>query len=219
MKRLLMIGLVWWGGLTMARGQDGSFSKTVRPTDFSAAGLSKLSPEELARLDALVRDFKNGVLPATAAEIAATKSEASNTDLAEKLAAARREVVVAEQARAAAEAKAAKAEAAQAKEKEQEKKSELSLLARAKVLITPGTEIEYATVESRIAGDFKGWDGKTIFTMEDGARWQVANSGSYSTPPIASPKVKIAPATMGGFWLTIEGVKQRVRVVPLGGRK
>jgi hypothetical protein len=93
------------------------------------------------------------------------------------------------------------------------------LLAKAKVLLTPGTEVEYAAVESRIAGDFTGWEGRPIFTLENGQRWQIANGGSYSTPPIASPKVKIVPASLGGFWMTIEGVSQRVRVAPIGGGK
>lgn len=181
MKRWLVLGLIGCGGWGVACAEEASFSKTVRPGDFSAAGLAKLSPAELARLDALVRDFKRGVTTVAATAMPAPTS-----------------------ATAAAAT---------------EKKSESSLLARAKVLLTPGTEIEYTTVESRIAGDFRGWEGKTIFTLEDGARWQVANGGSYFTPPIASPKVKIVPATMGGFWMMIEGVNQRVRVVRLGGGK
>ena len=193
---------------------EENFSKAVRTEDFSAAGLSKLTPEELARLDALVRDFNSGSLAK------------ANDELAGKLAAAKRSAELAEQARVDAEAKAAKAEAtvkaqtesvaAAAKEK---LKSDGGLLAKAKVLLSPGTEVEYAAVESRIAGDFTGWEGRPIFTLENGQRWQIANGGSYSTPPIASPKVKIVPASLGGFWMTIEGVSQRVRVTPLGGGK
>src|SRR5581483_4421949 len=134
-----------------ARAADEPFSRALRPDDFSAAGLNKLSPEELARLDALVRDFKSGAL-----------TSAASAELAAKLAAAQREAAAAAQARADAEARATKAEAqaraatearSAATASAAEKKPETSLLARAKVLLTPGTQIEYTTVESRIVGE------------------------------------------------------------------
>jgi hypothetical protein len=188
MKRMLLIGCVWTAAMLAARGAEENFTKAVRAEDFSAAGLAKLSPDELARLDALVRDFKSGALLA-----------------------ARREAAAAEAARVAAEAKAAKVEAEAVKEKE--KKSEGGLLAKARVLLKPGTEVDYEATESRIVGNFTGWDGRPIFKLENGQRWQVANASRYYTPAIASPKVKITPAAMGGFWMSIDGVDQRVKVV------
>lgn len=225
MKQLLAIALVWVMSAGAVHAAEKSFSKAVQAEEFAAAGLGKLSPEELARLDVLVRAYKSGAVPAA-------------EGMADKLAAARREATEASQARAAAESRvaraeaemrAAKAEAAKAEmaraaaakaqaDAAKEKKPDTSLLARAKVLLTPGTEIEYSTVETRIAGDFKGWEGRAVFTLENGQRWQVANGGLYSTPPISNPKVKIAPATMGGFWMTIEGVAVRVKVLPFGAK-
>jgi hypothetical protein len=223
MKRFLLIGVAWGLGLPLAQAADSTssprtdeiFSTAVRPADFSAAGLGKLTPDELARLDALVRDFKSGALLA-----------------------AKREAATAEAARVAAEEKAAKAEvaksAAEAKSRAATERAEAvsaapadsgvkkiagGIVAKAKVLLAPGTEVEYASTDSRIAGDFTGWSGKAIFTLENGQRWLVVNGGEYSTPPIPSPKVKIVPASLGGFWMTIEGVSQRVRVSPLGGGK
>ena len=200
MKQMFLIGCAWSASLVAVRGADSAsslraeenFSKAVRADDFSAAGLSKLSPEELARLDVLVRDFKSGALLA-----------------------AKREAAASEAARAAAEAKAAKVEAEAAKEK----KSEGGLLAKAKVLLKPGTEVDYEAMESRIVGNFNGWDGRPIFTLENGQRWQVANAGHYYTPAIASPKVKITPAAMGGFWMSIDGVDQRVKVTLVSSGK
>lgn len=91
-----------------------------------------------------------------------------------------------------------------------------SLLGRAKVLLTPGTQVEYATVEGRLAGTFTGWEGRAIFTLKDGQRWQIANPGSsYFGPPLVEPAVRLTPAPLGTFWLQIEGVGQRVKVVPL----
>ena len=62
MKRHLSIAL---GCLAVTlHATEENFSSAVRPQDFSAAGLAKLSPAELARLDALVRDYKSGALVA-----------------------------------------------------------------------------------------------------------------------------------------------------------
>ena len=195
--------------MTTALGAaEDNFSRAIPAGDFSAAGLAKLSAAELARLDALVRDFKSGALEA-----------------------ARREAAVAAEARVKAEANAARAEAetraanaaseakVRATEEAAAKKSEGNLLARAKVLLTPGTQIDYVTVESRIAGEFRGWAGRTIFTLENGQRWQSAGESAYYSPLMISPAVKIAPGVLGTFWMTVEGVKSRVKVVPVGGAK
>jgi hypothetical protein len=190
MKQMLLLGCVCAASMVALRAEE-NFSKAVRAEDFSAAGLAKLSPDELARLDALVRDFKSGALLAAKREAAAADPSALRSDAA----------------------RTAPVDAPK------EKKNEGGLLAKAKVLLAPGTDVEYAAIESRIAGDFTGWDGKAIFTLENGQRWQLANAGRYYTPALSSPKVKIVPASMGGFWMTIEGVNQRVKVVPLGGGK
>jgi predicted secreted protein len=170
-----------WVAVAGVQADVNTFTQALRADDFAAADLGKLSAEELARLNALVRAYKNGAL-----------------------AEAKREVAV------VAATTAASAEPA--------KKAEGGLLAKAKVLLTPGTEIEYATVESRIEGNFTGWEGRAVLKLENGQRWQIANGGFYSAPPIPNPKVKIVPASLGGFWMTIEGVASRVRVQPFGAK-
>ena len=151
-------------GLVALRSAEPAFSGAVSPGDFAAAGLGRLTPAELARLDALVRDYRSGAL---------------------------------ERARREAEG---------------------GLLARAKVLLTPGTQVEYSTVESRLVGDFLGWEGRTLFTLENGQRWQSAGEAVYISPPIRSPAVRIVPGALGSFWLVVEGVKPRVKVVPVTAR-
>lgn len=210
MKKIVALGCVWAAVLVPSVAAEEVFSKAVPTADFSAAGLGKLSREELTRLDKLVRDYQSGALVAARRDV----------DLAEaKVAQAEAQTRA---ARAEVQARAAKAEVSKPAQVRvdvaPEKKSEGGLLAKAKVLLTPGTEIEYAAVESRIAGDFAGWDGRAVLTLENGQRWQIANGGSYSTPPLASPKVKIVPASLGGFWMTIEGVTNRVRVAPFGAK-
>ena len=188
----LSIGLVG-----VARGAEDSFSRTVQKGDFSAAGLGKLTPEELARLDALVRDYKSGALEAARREAVAAAEARAKAEAA---------------ARAEAEARAAKAEAQVRATEAGAKKTDTSLLARAKVLLTPGTHIEYSTVESRLVGDFRGWDKRTVFQLENGQRWQVEGASSYVTSSLHAPNVKISPGALGSFWMSIEGVDPRVKV-------
>lgn len=199
MKRWLSTGFlavsVWVGA---ARGEE-AFSKTVLPTDYAAAGLAKLTPEERSRLDALVEAYRSGAL-------AKARREAETGRIAAETRAVKAE-------RAAEEAKA---EVTKAKKAE---KAEPGFLARAKVMLTPGTEIEYATVETRFLGEFRGWDNGTVFALENGQRWQVLGS-SYVSPPEAGPKrVKVAPGVLGSFFLEFEGVRQRPKVKFIGATK
>lgn len=197
MQRLRCALLLLVAGETFAFGAEDAFSRAIPPADFSAAGLGKLSAEEIARLDALVREFRSGALER-----------------------ARREAAAAEVRAAQAEAKAtATAKAAAAREKPGEPAG-TNLLSRAKVLLMPGTEIEYATVESRIVGEFRGWEGRTVFSLENGQRWQAAGSDTYVLPrALMNPAVKITPGALGSFWLTVEGVKSRVKVALVGSAR
>lgn len=200
MKRMILAGLIGVSGLfATARAQE-KFSQAVRPEEFVAAGLSKLSPEERARLDALVEAYKSGAL-----------------------AAARAEVATAAAARATAEQKAAKAEAevvaTKAAAAAKSKPAGEGFLAKAKVLLTPGTEVEYETVQTKLLGEFRGWQTGTVFNLENGQRWRV-ESGSYTTPPETGPlKVRIVPGLMGSFFLEIEGVRQKPKIKFVGGGK
>jgi hypothetical protein len=187
----------------LGRAAEERFSTAVSAADYTAAGLAKLSPEELARLDALVRDFKSGALAQARREAeAAAKAQAD---------------AEARMARAEAEARAAKAEA-QVQAAAVAKPAVATAPPKGTVTIAPGTKVEVATVESRIAGVFHGWAPRTVFTLENGQRWQVISSDSYVTSDVQNPAVKIVPGILGTFWLTVDGVKQRVKVAPLGAK-
>ncbi len=199
--RIAVCGALVAAGISRAgAAADETFSTSVPAGEFSAAGLTKLSPEELARLDALVRDFKSGAL-----------------------AKAQREAAAAAKAQAAAEAKAARAEdgmraakaQAQAQAAAPAKVPAGNAPAKGKVTLEPGTQVEFSTVESRIAGTFNGWEARTVFTLENGQRWRNMSNDSYVTSPVQAPSVKIVPGMLGSFWMTVEGVKQRVKVAPI----
>ncbi len=158
-----------------------TFSQAVAPADFAAAGLGKLSPAEIARLDALVRAFQVGGRERAGREAGASGASAATAPPPAMV--------------------------------ESGAKSAPGLLAMAKVRLAPGTAVEYGTIESRIAGEFRGWENRTVFTLENGQHWQVAGGESYVTPPEPGPAVTIKPGALGSFWMTLAGVRPRVKVV------
>ena len=68
-------------------------------------------------------------------------------------------------------------------------------------------------MESRLEGKFSGWEPRGVFVFVNGQRWREANGSGYATPPLDSPRVRVAPGALGSFWLEIEGVRTRVKVV------
>jgi len=51
MKKRVALGIVWVALVAVGSAAEEVFTKAVAKADFSAAGLGKLSTEELARLD------------------------------------------------------------------------------------------------------------------------------------------------------------------------
>ncbi len=56
---------------------------------------------------------------------------------------------------------------------------------------------------SRISGDFSGWDGETVFRLENGQVWRQRLRGRYfySGPP--QPEVRITRNYLGFYKLTV----------------
>jgi hypothetical protein len=196
MKRGLF-ALLFLTVAVFVRADETAFSQALSAEDFNAVGLDRLSPEQRRKLDMLVQAFKEGQISA-ARNSAAGALEAKRT--------------------AEAEAKAAKEEARVAKEeakaaKTESKSSDRGFLAKAKVLLVPGTRIEYAEIRSTVEGTFEGWSGKTIFRLANGQRWQVVNSDErYFVRPQQNIEAVITPAVLGGYWMDFPVFDKRVRV-------
>jgi len=192
MKRSLLV-LVMLVAAVRIWAADAGFSGSLSPGDLKATGLDRLTPAERQRLDELIASYQHDTVAA-----------------AQKAAA---DAVVAKQA-AEAEAKAAKAEAAESKA------GKKGFFAKAKVMIVPGTQIEYLEIKSTIPGKFSGWGPYTVFPLANGQRWQVANNNdSYYTPKQENVEVEIRPASTGGFWMYFPTLKSRVRVKLLEEKK
>lgn len=72
--------------------------------------------------------------------------------------------------------------------------------------------VEEETVESRLQGEFRGWEPRTVFALENGQRWQETGGTTYAGPPLAAPAVRIRAGALGAYWMRIEGVRLEVKV-------
>jgi hypothetical protein len=116
-----------------------------------------------------------------------------------------------------AEVESAKKEAAAAKQEREAATGErTSLLNRLKVVLTPGTDIEYASVETELVGNFRGYEPGKVLQLANGQQWKVVE-GSYWSPAKAAAKprkVVIEPGVLGSFFLRIEdGGRPRVKIL------
>lgn len=170
-----------------ATAAESGFLKNLPPERFRAAGLDKLSAGELAELERLFEERKSGEL-----------AEAVRT--AEKRGA---DEVRAQHAAAAPEATA----------KGERQPGWLRALITLKNVEEKPESAE--AVESRLAGEFTGWTGRTTFRLENGQVWQQAGGGEYAGETLHNPAVKVYPAALGAYWLQVEGLRQRVRVKPI----
>lgn len=187
MKTLFSLLLACSAFLTLVQATT---LKDLPADKFRAAGLHKLTEAELAELEAVFEQLKTG-------EIIAIKQEAQ-----QKVAAAETKAKV-------AEAKVSEAEGGQ-------KKAGPGWL-RALVTLQNTTEKvgKADPVQSRISGKFRGWDGRTLFRLENGQIWQQNDDTTYVGVNYDSPAVRIYPGMLGAFWMEIEGVNPRVKVKPL----
>ena len=70
-------------------------------------------------------------------------------------------------------------------------------------MLSPAARGEPDRIESRILGTFTGWNGRSVFKLENGQVWQQADSSTYDVT-LHDPKVVIKHLGLG-YLLTIPG--------------
>ncbi len=189
-----------------------SFWKQLTPEERRAAGLDRLTPAQQAALDGLVaRQAKEGarqeVETATAAvtentrkEVAAVRARAA-AEQEEAVHRAREEARLEKEAITRKAREEAKAEAKA--EQQRRKLADAGLAARS----------DDEPIHTRIKGDFRGWEGATVFTMENGQVWQQTDKQSRFFPKMENPEVVLEPSQFFGWkmYLAVEGLWIRVR--------
>jgi len=68
------------------------------------------------------------------------------------------------------------------------------------------------TFQSRIVGEFEGWDGNTRFELENGMVWRQSESDRFRIEPVNNPVVTITPGFGGSWRLSVEGHNRAVSV-------
>jgi hypothetical protein len=67
-------------------------------------------------------------------------------------------------------------------------------------------------IEARIVGAFDGWDGDTVFELDNGMVWQQTDGRPYQMSELENPVVIIEPGVMGSWRLRIDGYNARAQV-------
>lgn len=183
----MRIFMSWLGALVLAvAAQAQDFTRTMTADERAAAGLEKLSPEELAKLKAAVERYKSGAV-----------------------------AVVQEQAEKKVAATEAKAKALEAKAAAEDKKNPgwvSALVTLSRIAAKPE---KVQALESRLVGEFSGWETRTIFKLENGQIWQQDGGRPYYGDKVMAPAVKIYPGSNNAYFMEIEGVSVHVKVKPI----
>ena len=92
--------------------------------------------------------------------------------------------------------------------------SELLLSSTMQISRTTGNTVEPVEsgeiIEAHIDGEFEGWDGETIFKLDNGQIWQ-QDSYSYTYHYAYRPKTLIVPSN-AGYRMIVEGVSDSITV-------
>lgn len=72
-------------------------------------------------------------------------------------------------------------------------------------------ESQLEKIESRIPGEFRGWQAKDKITLANGQVWQVVD-GSRGTYQLDNPAVTVERGLFGAFFLRIDGANKAPKV-------
>jgi hypothetical protein len=67
-------------------------------------------------------------------------------------------------------------------------------------------------ITTRIKGTFNGWNGETVFELENGMIWKQAEQHKLGAKTRENPEVTIEPGFLSAWYLRIDGINKRLRV-------
>ena len=160
MNKILMVLLFLSVTLSVAAaGAFSSLEEQMTGKEFSAAGLDKLSQQELDVLNDWLHRHSVATL----------------------------------------KAKAVSAEVVDSAEGQPELKSE-------------DEDEDRTTITSKLVGTFDGWDGQSVFELENGQIWAQASKSKWHIKEVENPVAVIEPGMFGTWRLHIEGFDKDCRV-------
>lgn len=174
-------------GAVAHAADPAAFSQTLSPEERARLGLDTLTPEQVRALDAAIERYR----------------EAGAVE------AARRAAVAAEQEKQQAVATAVE---------EYKKTEEPGVVARAlDIFKRKEDENRQERITGVLLDPFRGWEGSTLFRLDNGQIWQQAAADRYYTKTRSDVPVVIYKAASGyfrlrvlddeGAWVTVKRVK------------
>lgn len=67
-------------------------------------------------------------------------------------------------------------------------------------------------ITSKLVGEFKGWDGQTVFKLENGMIWEQADKDKFFIKAVQNPMITIEPGAFKTWKLTVEGYSSHCKV-------
>ena len=78
-------------------------------------------------------------------------------------------------------------------------------------LVGTQRQVSLDAVESRIPGNFEGWNARSRITLENGQVWQI-DDDSRAILELKNPKARVRKGALGAFYLEVEGTNRSPRV-------
>lgn len=75
-----------------------------------------------------------------------------------------------------------------------------------------GAATDRSTIVSRLVGEFDGWDGETVFELENGMVWKQDETDKFFTRNMVNPEVTIKSGLFNSWRLSVEGYNKSVKV-------
>jgi hypothetical protein len=74
------------------------------------------------------------------------------------------------------------------------------------------SEKDRTPITTRVKGSFTGWDGHTVFALENGMIWEQADKEKFYTKEVQNPEITITPGMFGTWRLSMIGHNSACRV-------
>mgnify|MGYP006438302315 FL=1 len=105
------------------------------------------------------------------------------------------------------------AEATQAIEAQQQEEAQDRRGLRERIAgVFTGDDNDSDTITSRLVGTFDGWDGETVFELENGMVWRQAETNLYTVRATTNPEVVIRRGLFDRWRLQVKGYNKRLTV-------
>lgn len=170
MKQLvLLIVLALASNTLLAQNSFSTLEEKMTGKEFMAAGLDKLTPEELAALNNWLRRHSVATLDAPTSS---------------------------------APAGAAAGAAAGTQKGGDQRGFENQMI----------EDVGKNDIVARIMGPFKGWDGETVFRLDNGMIWKQSEGSTFAMAEMDSPTVIIERGLFNVWKLRVQGYNKSVKV-------